>query len=276
VRGAKKSRDRHLSDLIVRVPRVLRSNVYVLSTGFRTESTFPQIWFNFRSDTLYLDFLLLHDTYFRPDYISDDIKRVERLAIFIHPDAEALPVVPQSLSKFVQELLCDFGNVRELYFVVKRYNPSDRANLVFSTIKHDFDTAISLYSKPYNPGEYFQFQRKEIDYANTIDSLFISHSIDLEAFRVFDAGKHGLPKFNMPYIESRIITSEQTHQRLIEAQHGYTMKRARFWKEMRDEFWQRNEYSFLFQLVGLDQPIIHMHFPSNVLVESMEAYVRSA
>jgi hypothetical protein len=80
----------------------------------------------------------------------------------------------------------------------------------------------------------------------------------------------------MPRIESRIITSKQTHQRLIEAQHGYALKGARFWKEMRDGFCQRNEYSFLFQPVGLDQPTIHMRSLSNAPVESMEAYVRSA
>jgi hypothetical protein len=133
-----------------------------------------------------------------------------------------------------------------------------------------------LYSKPYNPGEDFEFPRKEIDYAKSIDNLSISHSIDVEAFKVWDVGKDSLPKFTMPHIESRIITSEQTHQRLIEAQQGYALKKARFWKEMRDEFWQRNEYNFLFQPVGLDQPYIHMHFLSNALVESMEVYVRSA
>jgi hypothetical protein len=95
------------------------------------------------NQTLYISilfFLIIH--FFRPDYTTDDIKRVERLAIFVHPDAEALPRAPQSLSKFVHERLCDFANVRELYFVVKRYNPSDCANLAFSTIKHDCDTAI--------------------------------------------------------------------------------------------------------------------------------------
>jgi hypothetical protein len=82
--------------------------------------------------------MLPYDTYFRPGYISDDIKRIESLAIFVHRDAEALPVAPQDLSKFVHEHLCAFGNVKELSFVVKRYNPSDRATLVFSKIKHRF------------------------------------------------------------------------------------------------------------------------------------------
>jgi hypothetical protein len=259
---------------------VCRESYKVTSTyyerAFGTVSAFPQTWFNFKSDTLYLDFMLPYDTFFRPDYISDDIKRVERLAIFVHPDAETLPIAPQSLSELVHELLCVFGNVRELYFVVKRYNSSDRANLIFSTIKHDFDTAMSLYSKPYNPQEDFEFQSKETDYANTIDNLFMPHLTSLEAFRVAEVGKHCLPKYTMPRIESRIITSEQTHQRLIEAQHGYALERAEFWKEMRDEFWQRNEYSFRFEAVGSDQPKTHMHYLSNTLVESMEAYLRSA
>jgi hypothetical protein len=33
--------------------------------------------------------------FFRLDYISDDIKRVERLVIFVYPDAEALRMAPQ-------------------------------------------------------------------------------------------------------------------------------------------------------------------------------------
>jgi hypothetical protein len=45
---------------------------------------------------------------------------------------------------------------------------------------------------------------------------------------------------------------------------------------MRDEFWQRNEYSFRFGAVGLDQPKAHIHCLSNTLVESMEAYLRFA
>ena len=164
--------------------------------------------------------------FFRPDYISDDIKRVERLTIFVHPDSEALPIAPQSLSKFVHNHLCNFANVRELYFVIKRYNPSHRANIVFSTIKHDFDMAMSLYSKPYNPQEDFEFNSKEFDYADTIDGLFMPHFTSLEAFRVAEVGKHRLPKYTIPRIKSRIIILEQTHQRLIEAQHGYALKRV--------------------------------------------------
>jgi hypothetical protein len=89
----------------------------------------------------------------------------------------------ESLSKFVHERLCDFANIRELYFVVKRCNTSDRANLVFSTIKHDLDTAMSLCSKPYNSQEDFEFNSKEIDYADTIDGLFMPHLTSLEAIR---------------------------------------------------------------------------------------------
>ena len=68
---------------------VCRESYEVASTyyerAFGSYNSFPQTWFDFKSDTLYLDFMRPDGGVFSPDFINDDIKGSRGLRFLFIP-----------------------------------------------------------------------------------------------------------------------------------------------------------------------------------------------
>lgn len=133
---------------------LIYSKYYEVST-FGTLSPDHEIWFDFKRDTLFLDYDFgesYGEGWFRMEALGDDMLRVKRLAI-----CDRVPVkcydprvgpIEETDSELIADILIRFGRqVTELTLVIEHYKSigPDLAAAPFC----DIDTLIGEYSRPY-------------------------------------------------------------------------------------------------------------------------------
>jgi hypothetical protein len=99
------------------------------SRSFSSLGSFPQTYFNFELDTLYLDWLtypdcgLLLDGLLSSYLCSDELAKIKRLAV----DDDILLHSPESHESFLCDILAVFGNVEKFTLVTEHHRNELRA-----------------------------------------------------------------------------------------------------------------------------------------------------
>lgn len=181
----------------------------VFTRAFGTAQAYPETWFDFKRDLLYLDFgHLLAD-------LSLDVKKVENLAVCAHPIDFNNRFYRRGIDeRFLAEVLAYFGNVKTLTLVNSQHTVLDRGDLVTTDVT-DIGRSF-LYFRGLDMAYNRSFDKRvaarnlspqKIEWETQRHFLFKID--DLERHRTH-LGEGQQPRFKLPKIERKTITALET------------------------------------------------------------------
>lgn len=199
----------------------IASSVYAITFG--SDASFPTTWFDFKLDTLYLDFGWNYRTQYDFKDIHDLVK-VENLALFLpeyHADAtQSYDDIKDAMESFVCDtLLPVFKSLKTLSFVLKRHDPGETNNLVLDPKVYDLDHSIAFYSRPFDHSlikEHHEL-RAHLD-------IIIPHGKDI-ARRII--AKNG-PSYELPEISLGVVTTTARKEARDNAYNSWMLQRMSY------------------------------------------------
>ncbi|KAH8670412.1 hypothetical protein BGZ60DRAFT_407385 [Tricladium varicosporioides] len=202
---------------ICREARDIASKHYTYAFAPNITSKPPGIWFDFRIDTLYLDFGFnrIANRHYLLEELCEDVEKVKYLAVFLAP-----PLHHQDEPRrYFERQLCDIGerftSLEKLTLVARRHGTLDCTNLTFLSTNQDIDSMFELYSKHYDHGRHSIFLN-DVSYSNALRASMSPDDADGWIKR-----KAGMK----PLILREIITTSHIVRRLEQARELYMQRR---------------------------------------------------
>jgi hypothetical protein len=171
----------------------------------------PETWFNFEIDTLYLDRCSpILDTVGYTEYLPDDLRQVRKLAVF--HNSEWLQ------ARNLDTVLSRFGHVKSLNIAVRRLDGDiDHSaiakydDLVLMDVLN-FDAALEMIQNPDEIHDNTYSQLGKLYTARVCHSgMDVAEEQKLKVPRASNSmgNSQESPKYTMPWIQRRIITTCQ-------------------------------------------------------------------
>lgn len=205
-------RSQNPSHTVPNIACVCRESLEVVerfyTKAFGSWNAFPETWFDFEVDTLYLDWgWNSNGMQFSASDFAGEAPRVKHLALYQAKDDYHV-TNPGDYEDFMCEIFVDFNNLKTLTLVNKRHKPNESDSLVFM---EPVDLLIwQGYEKKTSPDIDLTRLDACIDDwldSDTFDSPITMDWDELERFRKQWA-ENRIPPWKMPYINRRIITTD--------------------------------------------------------------------
>ena len=199
----------------------------VYTRAFGTAQAYPETWFDFKRDLLYLDFdHLLAD-------LSFDVKKVENLAVCAHPIDFNNRFYQRGIDeRFLAEILAYFGNVKILTLVNSQHTVLDRGELVTTDV-----TSIGR--------SFLYFRGLDMAYSRSFDKRVAARNLSPQEiewetqghfpFKIDDLERHRTnlregqqPRFKLPKIERKTITAFETKNMYDKLMADYRREKERY------------------------------------------------
>jgi len=197
--------------------------------AFGTRGTFPDTWFNFETDILYLDYAYKKQQSPKEDFdlceLSTDIERVQNLALYYHPPSSRPyrrrlthlnPLSRETLTpKDVASVLDHLKRVQNLYMVARSHKLEERAaDLCFLDIgdvaeNHSYRNYEDQDGYHYLAYDEFSDSISRIDYLDWVAPKSAFDSRALDTLRRKQLGPNKLPLWMMPKIEIKLVTTSE-------------------------------------------------------------------
>ncbi|KAF4625667.1 hypothetical protein G7Y89_g12497 [Cudoniella acicularis] len=210
--------------------RAVASKYY--TWAFAKDSVAPGVWFDFKIDTLYLDFgfTRMHDEHYALDDLGDDVAKVKKLAVF-----PQLPLsndhMPNSFFiRRLNDIQLAFAAVETIILVARRHGTDDCGDLALLTTKQDIDECLEIYSLIFSQPQYTQTNQLllyNVQYSNNLRESMFPDERDFTRLRSFRMKNNLSP--NMPLILREMITTSHLLQRLEIARETYEKEKKNLW-----------------------------------------------
>lgn len=198
-----------------------RIGASVYTKAFGSDSAFPETWFDFEQDTLYLDWdspiLNVGDIYDAP--MPTHAGQVQHLAILHCPDWYQSP-------RYLHRVLRRFGNVKTFSMIMKRHC-CEFDNLALMD-PFDFDAKVDLLE---SPDDEILEEKYNQDQNRYLGEAFNAMELDTHTLKNLwrrGINSDGIPAYNMPTIAVKIMTTRGLKEAFEIADCQYLKNKGRF------------------------------------------------
>jgi len=196
--------------------------------SFGTASSFPETWFDFDLDTLYLDMGVFEQgRRYNPSHLSCDAWLVKNLAVFSRP---FLFNRTRSWESYLAAVISSFPRVKGFVHVARRHGVEDCRDLSFMD-PIDIDETVAVYSEPYDPDVDNDCRKHNNRYATATEqrTSFDSSLFAREYFlRWSHTAKWERPLWDLPDIHNKIVTTTWRKNEFEAAKSSYMAEKAEF------------------------------------------------
>jgi hypothetical protein len=194
--------------------------------SFGSKVAFPDTWFNFERDILYLNLNGAHQReQFKIEELSEDVTRVENLAL-INPRWHAYH--DDGFEGWLNAVFTRCTNLRNLYLVARRHDDSDAVDLVLAeqNIDHEYTTGwFQEVLDDFRKGTFSHQWEHELNQEWTCyrEDLYNLVMPDMDELRRLKHEQElaGGPTYTMPNIEVRIVTTAAKEEEYQWASNAY-------------------------------------------------------